>query len=151
MTPSIEWVMDKFRCSESIANQALQGFQNALNWLQITNIEIIETEVSLVSEEYQFGGTLDAIMWWQGKLAIGDWKTSNSVYPDYLIQLACYKHLWEENNPNDKITGGFHLLRFAKETADFAHHYYAELDDAWEQFKLFRKAYDIDKKLKKRV
>ena len=36
-----------------------------------------------------------------------------------------------------------------KEYADFAHHYYNNLDDAWDQFKLFRRAFDIDKKLKK--
>jgi len=151
ITCDIEWVINKFRCSEAVAWQALQGYQNALNWLQTTNIEIIETEVSLVSDKYKFGGTLDAIAYHNKQLAIGDFKTSNAVYPDYLIQLAAYKHLWESSHPDDPITGGFHLLRFAKETADFAHHYYAELNDAWEQFLLFRKAYDIDKKLKKRV
>ncbi len=37
------------------------------------------------------------------------------------------------------VTGGeFHLLRFSKEHADFAHHYWNELDDAWEQFLLLR-------------
>jgi len=113
-------------------------------------MEIVEQETPLVSEKYQFGGTLDAIMV-NGELALGDWKTSNAVYPDHIIQLAAYWKLWEENNPDRPITGGFHLCRFAKEHADFAHHFWADLTDAWEQFKLFRVAYDIDKKLKKRV
>jgi len=130
--------------------QAIQGHENYLRWADTTRMEIVEQETPLVSEIYQFGGTPDAIMV-RGELALGDWKTSNGVYPDYLIQLAAYKHLWEENFPDRPITGGFHLCRFAKDHADFTHHFWSELDDAWEQFKLFRVAYDIDKKLKKRV
>jgi hypothetical protein len=80
-----------------------------------------------------------------------DWKTSNGVYPDYLIQIAAYRQLWEENNPLKLLTGGFHLLRFSKEHADFAHHYWSELNDAWDQFVLFRRSYDLDKIIKKRV
>jgi len=133
-----------------IAKQARQGFENYMRWSKSTKIEVIEQEMEMVSEDYQFGGCPDAVMV-EDKLALGDWKTSNGVYPDYLIQLAAYKYLWEENNPDRPIIGGFHLCRFSKEHADFTHHYWSELDDAWEQFKLFRKAYDIDKKLKKRV
>ena len=130
--------------------QAWQGYENYLRWADTTKMEIVQQEIPLVSEKYLFGGTPDAIMV-RGELALGDWKTSNGIYPDYLIQLAAYKVLWEENFPDRPITGGFHLCRFAKEHADFAHHFWSELDDAWEQFKLFRMAYDIDKKLKKRV
>jgi hypothetical protein len=84
-------------------------------------------------------------------LVLLDYKTSNGVYSDMLIQLAAYKNLWEENRPDLPITGGCHLLRFAKERGDFAHHYFQELDDEWEQFLLFRQAYDLDKALKKRA
>jgi len=133
-----------------IQKQAWQGYQNYLKWAETTKIEVIEQEMEMVSEQYQFGGCPDAVMV-KGELALGDWKTSNGVYPDYLIQLAAYKVLWEENHPDRPIIGGFHLCRFSKEHADFTHHFWSELDDAWEQFKLFRRAYDINKKLKKRV
>ncbi len=129
---------------------AQQGFENYIRWEKTTNIEVVETEKSLVSERYGYAGTPDAIMA-DGQLSIGDWKTSNGVYVDMIIQLAAYKNLWEENYPDRLITGGFHLCRFSKENADFTHHFWAELDDAWEQFKLFLRAYHIDKKLKKRV
>jgi hypothetical protein len=141
---------DTSKYSPEVVKQAVQGFKNYCRWKDTTKMDIVEQETPLVSEEYQFGGTPDAIMV-KGELALGDWKTSNGVYPDYLIQLAAYKQLWEENHPDRPITGGFHLCRFSKEHADFAHHFWSELDDAWEQFKLFRVAYDIDKKLKKRV
>lgn len=69
---------------------------------------------------------------------------------DYLIQLGAYGLLLEECAPQWKPEA-FHLLRVAKESADFAHHYYGELEDAKAQFLLFRQAYDIDARLKKRA
>ena len=145
----------EFKAPENVSEKVLTQAENAylmyLEWADQSKLEIIEQEMNLVSEEYQFGGTPDAIGMIKGELCLVDWKTSNGVYPDYLIQLAAYRHLWEENHPDKPITGGFHLCRFAKEHGDFAHHYFAELDDAWDQFKLFRESYEIDKRLKKRV
>ena len=137
---------------KEIAQHAQQGYENYLHWQEDNRIQIVYQEVQLVSAEHLFGGCPDAIgKDSQGRLVILDWKTSNGVYQDYLIQIAAYHHLWIENHPDEPIAGGFHLLRFSKEHADFAHHYWSELDDAWEQFLLFRKAFDLDKKLKKRV
>jgi hypothetical protein len=79
-----------------------------------------------------------------------DLKTSSGIYRDHLIQVAAYRHLWEENT-GGKITGGFHILRFSREDGDFSHHFFPELDDAWEMFKHLRAAYDLDLKLKKRA
>lgn len=137
---------------EKISSQAQQGFENYDQWKKDNRIEIIYQEMELTSRVYRFGGCPDAIgRDSQGRLSILDWKTSNGVYQDYLIQIAAYNYLWHENHPDEPLTGGFHLLRFSKENADFAHYYWQELDDAWRQFVLFREAYDIDKKLKKRV
>jgi hypothetical protein len=135
-----------------ITAQAKQGYENYLRWQDDNKIEIVKQEMELVSAVHLFGGCPDAIgKDSRGALCILDWKTSNGVYQDYLIQIAAYNQLWLENNPNEPLTGGFHLLRFSKEHADFAHHYWSELDDAWRQFVLFREAYEIDKRLKKRV
>jgi hypothetical protein len=137
---------------EEISIPALQGYQNYLQWQGDNKIEIMHQEMELVSSEFLFGGCPDAIgRDSRGQICLLDWKTSNAIYQDYLIQLAAYEHLWNINNPNEIITGGFHLLRFSKDHADFAHHYWSELVEAWEQFKLFRRAYDLDKQLKKRV
>lgn len=138
--------------SEKIIQLAKQGFDNYRTWAANNKIKIIHQEMELVSEEFRFGGCPDGIgLDSQTRRCLIDWKTSNGVYQDYIIQLAAYDHLWEANNPDKPLTGGFHLCRFSKEHADFTHHYWSELKDAWEQFKLFRQAYDIDKKLKKRV
>lgn len=131
--------------------KARGSFKAYLSWASMSRLEIIDQEMMLVSEQYRFGGTPDAIGKVNGELCLIDWKTSNGVYSDYLIQIAAYRHLWEENHPDMPLTGGFHLCRFSKEYGDFAHHFYPELEKAWRQFVLFREAYEIDKELRKRA
>lgn len=132
-------------------DRAESSYNAFLSWISTFKVKVIAQEIQLVSEEYRFGGTPDAVGYVNGKLCLLDWKTSNSVYSDYLVQLAAYQHLWEINNPTMPITGGFHLLRFAKQYGDFAHHYYPELKVGWEQFRLFRQAFEFDKELKARA
>ena len=119
-------------------------------WANQSKLEIIEQEIQMVSEKHQFGGCPDAIGMIDGELSLVDWKTSKAVYPDYMIQVAAYALLWEENYPDRPITGGYHLCRFSKTGGDFSHHYWSELEDAKQQFILFRQAYDLDKKIKAR-
>lgn len=129
------------------AQRAFGAFQE---WATSSHLTPIKAETSLLSEKYRFGGTLDTMLI-HGKLAIGDYKTSGGVYGDMLAQVAAYGVLWEENFPDQPITGGYHILRFDKVYGDFNHHWYAELNDGWEYFKRAREMYDIDKRLKKRA
>lgn len=131
--------------------KARSGYNAYCAWAKNFDVKIIEQEMQLVSERYRYGGTPDAVGRIGNQLVLLDYKTSNSVYADYLVQLAAYRNLWEENRPDQPITGGCHLLRFAKAHGDFAHHFFANLDDAWRQFVLLREAYDIDRELKKRA
>lgn len=144
------WADEALR-DQTMLDAAYSAFEAYLSWAKNFNVKILEQEIQLVSEKYKFGGTPDAIGLIDNQLVLLDWKTSNSVYSDYLIQLAAYGKLWEEKYPDRPITGGFHLLRFSKEHGDFAHHYFPNLDNAWRQFLLFREAFDIDKELKKRA
>lgn len=133
-----------------VTAKAKNAFEIFLEWAQQTRLEVTDTEVALISEKHRFGGTLDAMLV-NGKRSLGDWKTSNSVYGDYLYQLAAYGILWEENFPDKPIEGGYHLMRFAKEHPDFAHYYWGELEEAKEGFLLMRRLYDIKATLDKRV
>lgn len=135
-----------------IGKQAQQGFENYKRWQEDNRIQVIKQEMEMVSEVYRFGGCPDALgIDSRGNLCIMDWKTANSIYLDHLLQIAGYRILQEENHPDQPITGGFHLLRFSKENADFAHHYWSELEDAKEMFVLLVKCYELDRRLKKRV
>lgn len=141
-------VLDAFPGDKDKVRSAFNAY---LDWERMTRLTIVEQEMQLVSEVHRYGGTPDAIGELDGKLVLLDWKTSNSVYQDYLIQLAAYRQLWDENHPERPLTGGNHICRFSKEHGDFAHHYFPDLSDAWRQFVLFREAYEIDKQLKKRA
>ena len=135
---------------KEIVTLATQGYDNYINWEHGTGLKVISWENPLVSEKYRYGGTPDAIVEIGGVMSLADWKTSNAVYSDYLLQLAAYIQLWHENFPKEKLKGA-HLLRFSKDFGDFVHYYFDDLSLAWEQFKLFLKAYENDKELKKRV
>lgn len=135
---------------DEVVAKAERAFGAYREWKNQTQLEIAEGELPLVSETYRFGGTFDALMV-RGKLSMGDVKTSGGIYPEYLMQVAAYALLWEENFPDRPIEGGFHILRFSKEECDFAHHFYADLDDALTGFLCLRNAYDLVEKLKKRT
>lgn len=133
-----------------VTERAKKAFDAFLEWAVQTHLEVTQTEMALVSNVHGFGGTLDAMMV-NGKRSLGDWKTSNGVYGEYLCQIAAYGILWEENFPDKPIDGGYHLLRFDKTYGDFKHHWWSELDTAKRSFLLMRELYENDKELKKRA
>jgi hypothetical protein len=135
-----------------VIKKARNSFAQFLEWNSQTKLRVIQTEKSLVSEAHKYGGTWDGIgRDVKDRLVLIDWKTSNGVYGDYLYQLAAYAILIEECMPELGPVTGFHLLRVAKEHADFAHHYYGELEAEKRGFILMRELYGIDAVVKKRA
>lgn len=131
--------------------RARNSFRQFIEWWSNTRLSVTHTEMGLMSKLHRYGGTLDAVGTdSKGRVVLIDWKTSNAVYGDYLYQLAAYALLLEENHPELKPEG-FHLLRVAKETADFAHHYFGELEQEKRAFILMRELYEIDARTKKRA
>jgi hypothetical protein len=120
-------------------------------WFEGNAFTVISQEEQLVSEAHRYGGTIDAVAK-DGKerLVLIDFKTSNGVYEDHIYQLAAYRLLWNENHPEQPLTGGSHLARFSKEHGDFAHHFFPDIAEAEEGFLLMRELYDISREVKKR-
>lgn len=142
--------IDYSKYTPEIISKANEGFKNYKKWKEQSRLESEASEISLVCECHQVGGTIDDV-WIQGdERSIGDVKTGK-LYPDHLIQVAAYKHLWEVNFPDKLINGGFHLLHFDKENADFGHNYFSDLSDAWQAFVVLRELYNLTEKLKARV
>lgn len=134
--------------------QAESGFTAFLDWATQVNLEVIATEIPLISEKHRFGGTLDAVARVAGQVVLLDWKTSNGVYADYIGQVAAYRELLRENAAalgGAKVPEGAQLLRFGKEFGDFHAHSYPSqvLDAGWRFFALAREMYDLDSKLKR--
>lgn len=132
-----------------IIDQAKVCFENFQDWKKRHAFKPIQTEISLISEEYQYGGTVDLAAMIDGKLSIADFKTGKEVYEDHILQIVAYEKLWNENFPDNKINGGFHVLRLGKEIAMFSYNVYQEFPYAWEGFLHLRALYDIAKEIKK--
>lgn len=136
---------------EKDKGQVMSAFDAFLEWFEGNQFKIVSQEEQFVSEKYQFGGTPDAIAEdGKGRIVLLDWKTSDAVYSDHIIQLGAYRLGWNETHPEMQLTGGSHLCRFAKKFGDFTHHYFPDVSDGERMFVLLREAYDLDKQLKKR-
>lgn len=141
--------MDETTYAEAV-RRAMVAFGAYQDWRKAVALDVLWTEVPLISERHRYGGTLDAIARIGGKLALFDWKSSSRIYSDYIVQVSAYRQLWEETHPDDKIEA-LHLVRVDKEFGGFAHHSWpiAVLDAGWEAFWLMRKLYDLDATLKR--
>ncbi len=116
-----------------------------LEWKALVSFKLLESEISLISEKHQYGGTIDIVAV-KNVTAIVDLKTSKNVYPDHKIQISAYGKLYEENY-NQKIEA-YYILRVDKETGGFAYYYWPSLDNEWEAFSALLKLHQLKKQIK---
>ena len=141
---------DASKYDPALVDKAENAFLSFLEWKDHVGFEAIETEIHLVSEKYQYGATPDCIARINGKLALFDWKTSNELYPEHIVQLAAYRVAWEENFPDKPLVGGYYLLRITKgEDISFHWHHWEDLSIAWEVFLCCLKLHQLRKEFKK--
>jgi len=144
-----------------LTEDQLAGPRNALSafveWRDQVKLEIIATEVPLISEELRFGGTFDALFRIKGRLVLGDWKSGNRVYGEHLAQLGGYAILIEETGFLEQFGGGTldgaQLLRFDKEFGSFAQFSWPKpvLELGKTAFRQMRSLYDVCQRLGKAV
>ena len=65
--------------------------------------EVLGIEYTAFSDKMKLGGTVDLVCRIDGEIWIIDHKTSNALYVTNQMQLACYKEMWDEKNPDQKI------------------------------------------------
>lgn len=75
------------------------------NWAETNNVEFLGSEISVYSALHFFAGTFDFVCKLDGKLLLGDFKTSKSIDDTYYAQGAAYAIAVEENNPEVKFDG----------------------------------------------
>ena len=126
---------DLSECSPADIDKATNAFLKFLEFWEGEGLTSISPEVQLVSEEWGYGGTLDApAIDRNGNYVLLDWKTSKGIYTGYLSQLAAYEALWNENFPDKKITRRA-IVRIGKEEiGDFEIRWLPEMD---KYFRLF--------------
>ena len=83
-----------------------------LEWEKSNDFKLIEAEHKVWSLKHKFAGTLDIVGRVAGRLYIVDLKTSASIYPEYLLQVAAYKLAYEEMTNKD--LEGVGILRLDK-------------------------------------
>lgn len=66
-------------------------------WEKGKEMETILVEAQLVSEDYEYGGTIDWYGLVDGLPTLVDLKTSKALYDDHVYQLAAYRNLLWEN------------------------------------------------------
>ena len=90
-----------YKLSECDTNniRALKSIQNGVQSFVIWYNDIInKNDVNVIAMEKQltcqyFGGTLDLLIKINGRLYLGDFKTSNHISYKYFLQLAAYKYM----------------------------------------------------------
>jgi len=128
---------------------AIHCFQQFVEWWDSIDCEVIWTEKKYTSKKLNIGGCPDLLIKKDGKYILVDFKTSKAVYSDMLIQLSCYKSLIEEND-NIEIDRAV-IVRFPKDDdeTEIKKFFKDDLAVGLKQFKLLRKAFDLDKDLNK--
>lgn len=76
-------------------SSTIQSFSNWYNQAGIVNI--ISTELPVVSVKYGYGGTIDVVARMRdGSITVFDWKTSNGLYKETTLQLSAYRQAYME-------------------------------------------------------
>jgi len=124
-------------------------FNQFLEWWDNLTCEVIWTEKKFTSKKLMFGGCPDLLVKKDGKYILVDLKTSKAIYSDMIIQLGSYKFLIEENM--DIEIDRAVIVRFPKDNDDTEIRKFTkeELAVGLKQFKILRKAFDLDKDLNK--
>lgn len=134
---------------------AIHCFQQFIEWWESLDCEVIWTEKKYTSKKLNVGGCPDLLVRKfnveknKDEIILVDFKTSKAVYPDMLIQLSCYKSLIEEND-NIEIDRAV-IVRFPKDDdeTEIKKFFTEDFAVGLKQFKLLRKAFDLDKDLNK--
>lgn len=128
-----------------------QSFGAFKEWRSSVKLEILATEVPLISEQHRYGGCYDCLARVNGRIVLLDWKASGGIYPEYIAQIAAYRQLIRENTdhrydaPSEAC-----LLRVEKKYGSFHYHYFPSevLDIGWQRFQAAKWMYETDQQLK---
>lgn len=118
-----------------------------LKWVKKHDVEFILAEQIVFSKKYKYAGTTDFICKIDGKLYIGDLKTSKGIYDTMLTQTAAYRAAREEEFPDEKYEGQLILRIGSDGTFETA---YVRSDKAYKMlFKAFIRALNLSNSMEK--
>jgi genome maintenance exonuclease 1 len=97
--------------------KARNAINEFLSWEKEHRVEWIASELVVASPEHQYAGTIDFIARIDGKLTLGDFKTSSQISEDYYLQTAAYQMALEPliDEPIEQRV----ILRIPKDGTEF--------------------------------
>lgn len=87
-----------------------------LKWVSEHHVEFLLSEKVVYSKLYNYAGTMDFLAKIDGKLTVGDFKTSSGIWDEYFFQVAAYQQAYEEEYPEAKIDGQM-IIRIGKDAS----------------------------------
>ena len=122
---------------------AENSFISFLEWEKQYDVQYLDNEIGLVSEQYKYGGTIDCYAVINGKKTLLDFKTSKAIYPEMIVQLAAYKQLMEENGFDVEEV---RILRIGRsEDEGFDEKKVKDVSNHWKLFQHLREVYEYQK------
>mgnify|MGYP001609111239 CR=1 FL=1 len=85
-----------------VSQQLQDSINNFLAWQLEHDVKFILSEQPVFSKIHGYTGTLDFVAKVDGELFLGDIKTSNAIYDEYLLQLSAYGIARQEEFPQEK-------------------------------------------------
>ena len=88
-----------------VSKELQRSIDQFLDWKERHDVKFTLSEQSILSLKYGYSGTLDFSCVYEGKMLIGDLKTSSGIFPEHLIQATAYKRAREEEFSKEKYEG----------------------------------------------
>lgn len=100
-----------------VADKIINGINKFKGWKKDNIDELVASESLVASPTHLFCGKFDRLARRNGRLILGDFKTSGDIYADQFIQLGAYTIAIKEWLGLD--VEGLEILRFGKEDGEF--------------------------------
>ena len=127
---------------------AQNSFNKYLDWKRRHAISPIILEEPMVSEKFQYGGTIDNYCLLDGIPTLIDYKTCKALYPEHFIQVCAYRQLLKETGHKVKKCAILRVGRVEMEGFEFQEIPEKKLALCWKMFKYCLQIYNLQKQLK---
>lgn len=117
------------------------------DWQKAHKLEPMMLETPLISEEYQFGGTIDFFGKVDNLPTLLDFKTGKGIYDEFFYQVAAYEQLLAEAGQVIEVT---RILRIGRdEDEGFEERTIGKLDKQWQVFLNCLSIYNLQKEIRR--
>lgn len=83
----------------------LAAINNFVDWATANNVEFLQSEKQIHSDEWDIGGIVDFVGRYNGKLWVGDVKTSSFIDETHILQVSSYAKMMMEMGMYDSFDG----------------------------------------------